>query len=111
MLKTVFAMRAVPGILLYIPNARFRPLVGDKLFVLGVVGGFISPSRKGGKYPTLGLPEGECVGLPSVIGSIFVNLLYVYDLATKFARLISFNRNVPTFNLLRSQILVDTDSL
>lgn len=61
----------------YLPNARFRPLVGERLFVLGVVGGLISPKRNGGRYPTLGLPEGECVGLPRVIGSIAEGSLHV----------------------------------
>lgn len=61
----------------YLPNARFRPFVGERLFVLGVVGGLISPKRNGGRYPTLGLPEGECVGLPRVIGSIAEGWFYV----------------------------------
>lgn len=60
-----------------LPNARFRPFVGERLFVLGVVGGLISPKRNGGRYPTLGLPEGECVGLPRVIGSIAEESFYV----------------------------------
>lgn len=32
-----------------LPKAKLRPFVGDKLLVLGVAGGFISPKRKGGK--------------------------------------------------------------
>lgn len=54
-----------------LPKAKLLPFVGDRLFVRGVVGGFISPKRKGGKYATFGLFEGELVGLPKVIGSIF----------------------------------------
>lgn len=61
----------------YLPNARFRPFVGERLLVLGVVGGLISPKRNGGRYPTLGLPDGECVGLPRVIGSIAEGSFYV----------------------------------
>lgn len=61
----------------YLPNARFRPFVGERLFVLGVVGGFISPKRNGGRYPTLVLPVGECVGLPRVMGSIAEGSCYV----------------------------------